>query len=118
MKKFNASIFVKIWLSISVLFLGYIVSMVMIQITGGTLKDRLNTISDSLFPAAKLSQEALSTYEKQIKYYQDAVMMGEADLVNNTNSEAEKVQSDLNKILDLKNLNTGRVDEIQGILQT
>jgi methyl-accepting chemotaxis protein len=118
MKKFNASIFVKIWLSISVLFLGYIISMVMIQVTGGTLKVRLNTISESLFPAAKISQEALSNYEKQIKYYQDAVMMGEAEMVASARAEADKVLSSLNQILDLKNLGKERVDEIRRISES
>ncbi|MBU4316918.1 MAG: hypothetical protein KKF30_06550 [Proteobacteria bacterium] len=118
MKKFNASIFVKIWLSISMLFLGYIVSMVMIQVTGGAIKDRLNTISGSLFPAAKISQEALATYEKQIKFYQDAVMMGEVDLVNNAKSESDKVLTALNRILGLENLKRDRVNEIQSIHQT
>ena len=118
MKKINASIFVKIWLSVSVLFVGYIISMVMIQSTSGTIKTRLNIISDSLFPAAIIGQDTLAIYEKQLKFYQDAVMMGESDMVDNAFAESESLQSNLAKILQLKNLNPERVAEIQRLRQT
>ena len=118
MKKLNVSIFVKIWLSVSVLFLGYIISMIMIQSTGGKLKSGLNTISGSLFPAATISQQALANFEDQLKFYQDAVMMGEISLVDKATESSEQVQVHLQKIMALKDLDKNRRNELQEINQS
>ena len=108
MKQLNKSISVKIWLSVSVLIIGYVVSMILVQTTGGKIKTRLNRVSDSLFPAAAISQNAVANFEKQTKLYQDAVMMGEAALVANATEESEKVKSYLNEIAALAGLTRER----------
>ena len=112
MKKTNISIFVKIWLSVSVLFLGYIISMIMIQSTGGKVRNRLGIISASLFPAAGLGQQAASHFEDQVKLYKDAVMMGEVSLVEKATEESAKTLSILDRIVALNDVSPARKNEI------
>ena len=115
MKKLNLSIFLKIWLSISVLIVGYVVSMILIQTTGGKIKTRLNTVSENLFPAAAISQNAVATFEKQAKLYQDAVMMGEISLVENASEESAKILAYLGKIKSLDGLNRDRLESVEAL---
>ena len=112
MKKLNLSIFLKIWLSISVLIIGYVISMILIQTTGGKIKARLNTASENLFPAATISQNAVATFEKQAKLYQDAVMMGEMSLVENAAGESSKIKEYLGLIKSLKGISSERLQAV------
>lgn len=113
MKKQNLSLFVKIWLSISILIVGYVISMIMIQITGGKIKAGLNVVSETLFPAATFSQNAVAVFEKQTKLYQDAIMMGESTLVEDAAEESEKVVSSLQQIAALEGLNRDRAHTVE-----
>ena len=115
MKKQNLSIFVKIWLSISVLIVGYVISMILIQSTGGKIKTGLNVVSETLFPAATISQKAVATFETQTKLYQDAIMMGEVGLVEDAAVESEEVVSFLKQIADLERLSPKRVQAVEGL---
>jgi methyl-accepting chemotaxis protein len=113
MKKLNLSIFLKIWLSISVLIMGYVISMILIQTTGGKIKTRLNVVTETLFPAAAMSQNAVATFEKQTKLYQDAVMMGEASLVEKAADESKRVVSFLGDTCALGGLNPDRLNTVE-----
>ena len=113
MKKVNLSIFVKIWLSVCVLIAGYIISMIMIQSTGGKIKNELTVISESAFPAASIGQEVVSDFDKQLKFYEDAVVTGEVNLVEKAGDESLKVQTHLKDLLQLDDLSDSRKSEIQ-----
>ena len=115
MKKLNLSIFLKIWLSISVLIIGYVISMILIQTTGGKIKTRLNLVSENLFPAATISQNTLSTFEKQTKLYQDAVMMGEVSLVENAAAESARIVEYLRLIKSLDGLSRERLQTVESL---
>lgn len=48
----------KIWLSVGVFILGYVLSTALSQIQGHETRAELQVTSDSLFPAAQRGQEA------------------------------------------------------------
>jgi hypothetical protein len=113
MKKSNTSIFVKIWLSVGVLIIGYVISMIMVQATGGKIKNQLGVISGSLFPAAGLSREAVGHFERQLKFYEDAVLLGEAEMVQSASLASKEVRTSLKNLLNLGRLSEDRIKEIQ-----
>ncbi len=118
MKKQKLSIYLKIWLSISVLIIGYLVSMIMIQITGGKIKAGLNDVSGTLFPAATISQNAVAAFEKQTKFYQDAIMMGETSMIDDATAESKTVVSYLQQMVALEGLNRERAKTVRDLEQS
>lgn len=81
MKRINAPIFMKIWLSIGFLVLGYVASMFQYNISGMRVREDLVRISKEFFPAAITLREAKTQFEHQLKMYEDAVLMGEPENV-------------------------------------
>jgi hypothetical protein len=65
----------KIWLSIGVFGLGYVLTMVMGQIQGLNTERTLRNTSEALFPAAQRSQEAETEFQRMVKGFGDAVMV-------------------------------------------
>ena len=54
----------KIWLSVGVFILGYVISTALGQIQGAEARASLRATSDALFPAAQRSQEAESAFQR------------------------------------------------------
>jgi hypothetical protein len=65
----------KIWLSIGVFVLGFVLATALGQIQGRSTEATLRTTSDSLFPAAQRSQEAQARSERMVKGFGDAVVV-------------------------------------------
>jgi methyl-accepting chemotaxis protein len=112
MKKKNLSIFQKIWLSVSILFAGYIISMALITSQGMRVEKDLHKVSEVLFPAAKISQNAVESFKKQVKLYEDSVMLAEIDLLNKAVEASNDVKSSINDILKLNDLSQARKNEL------
>jgi methyl-accepting chemotaxis protein len=65
----------KIWLSVGVFILGYVLSTGLSQVQGSEARASLRTTSAALFPAAQRSQEAESAFQRMVKGFGDAVIM-------------------------------------------
>jgi len=65
----------KIWLSIGVFILGYVLSTALSQIQDREARSSLRATSSALFPAAQRSQEAESAFQRMVKGFSDAVIM-------------------------------------------
>lgn len=96
----SLSISKKIVASLFILIIGYFISMLYGYIVGGQTIHSLKNTSDYLFPATIQSQAALGAFNEQVKMYNDAVMLGDAEKLTTAKDEAAKVQ------LALKNLST------------
>jgi hypothetical protein len=59
----------KIWGSISIFAVGFVLLLALMQWTGAESRIRLGTASDSLFPAALSSQQATASFQKMMKRY-------------------------------------------------
>ncbi len=101
----SLSIIQKVWVSIGLLIIGYFVSTIFGFIGGKETESKLNDVSEYLFPATKESQLALSSFNDQIKLYNDAVMMGDETLVDAAKEKSEKAASHLGNIINLTRLN-------------
>ena len=118
MEKKHSSILLKIWLSISILVLGYIVSIVLTQLTGRKIESGLSLVSQTQYPAAMNIKNTLSSFEKQAKLYEDAVMMGEPKLIEKANEEFSKAKISTDKIASLRGLSNNRRNDIEAIMHS
>ena len=98
------SIAKKIWLSFSILVIGYSVSIFLGFRLGQQTELRLRNVSESLFTAATQSQVALTAFNEQIKSYNSAVLMEDEGLFESAQQEAGTVQQALHIIAGLEGL--------------
>lgn len=112
----SLSIAKKIWLSLSILIMGYLVSTGIGFVLGGQTESRLHNVSENLFTASTQGQAALSAFEEQIKFYNDVVMIGNmGNAVGSSQEKAEHVQKALQTIARLKGLSLRRLNEVREI---
>ena len=69
----------KIWLSVGVFALGFILSIILGQIQGLLTERELGITSSALFPAAQKAQEAQAAFERMLKGFGDAVITQDKD---------------------------------------
>ncbi|MCP4107582.1 MAG: HAMP domain-containing protein [Desulfobacteraceae bacterium] len=109
----SLSIAKKIWLSLSILIIGYLGSMAYGFVVGQRTERRLEIVSKHMFSAAIQSRIALTAFNEQIRLYQDAHMTGETDSLDKAEKESEKVKEALKNIHDKKGLNKKRLKEVE-----
>ena len=97
----SKSISGKIWASLGILMLGYLLSISFGFWTGKNTESRLTSVDAYLFPASHKSQTALTAFDNQLKMYQDAYLTGELGLISNADTEAAKAQDALKEIIGL-----------------
>ncbi|MGB5157933.1 methyl-accepting chemotaxis protein [Desulfobacterium sp. N47] len=97
----NLSMSKKIWLSMSILVIGYFLTMVFGFGMGIRMESRMLSVSNYLFPASNLAQEALTAFKDQVRLYNDGIMLGDSETINRAGNEAENVQKALGGILNL-----------------
>jgi methyl-accepting chemotaxis protein len=68
----------KIWLSVGVFALGFVLSTTLGQIQGLLTERELGATSSALFPAAQKSQDAQAAFERMLKGFGDAVITQDA----------------------------------------
>src|SRR5260370_42630786 len=69
----------RIWLSIGIFILGFIISMGLQQWQGIETEKTLRTTSEGLFPSAQMSQGAAAAFHRAIKNYSDAVLIQDSE---------------------------------------
>lgn len=117
MRKRSLTIAAKIWLSLSILVLGYLILVILSFHLERSMKTRLRDVSEALIPAAKQSELAYAAFNEQIRLYNDAVMMGEESLIGSAQSYAEKSRVALQIIVNLEELNPQQKEMIREILE-
>jgi len=101
----------KIWLSIAVFVLGFVVATVLGQLQGRSTESALRTASESLFPAAQQSQNGANGFEKMVKGFSDAVMTQDASGVEQSAAEGRQVVESLRGLSSLSGSTADRRDE-------
>ncbi len=105
----------KIWISLAVLVLGYLISTLTGFVFGRHVENRLVNTSDALFPAAQQAQQALTAFNEQIKLYNDAVMLGDADMVETAGASSGASLEALATIAGLSGLNAAHGKEARDL---
>lgn len=100
----------KIWMGISLLVAGYALSTVVGYQQTHHQRETISLLSDEIFPATQLSQQAYSEFNLQAKYYNDAVVMGEVELLTSANSSSARVIGYLNQVAGQEGINPELAD--------
>ncbi|MBT8342648.1 MAG: response regulator [Desulfatitalea sp.] len=101
MKNNSLSISRKIWLSMSVLIIGYFFSMVLGFYLGFRMEQRLAGVSDQIFPLSQKSEFALTTFKEMARLYTDAVMIGDVALSDRAGVLSTELQQTLAEMSEL-----------------
>jgi len=112
-KRPRFNIITKIWFSIGVLIIGYLISTIIGFGLGSITEKRIQIVSDFLFPGTTQSREAKSAFKEQMDLYEDAVMSGEEIFVEAAQKKANKGIQSLKVILLLGELNDDKKKEVQ-----
>ena len=104
----------KIWFSISLLIVGYLVLIVLGLKLEMNMKSQLRGVSQSMIPVAKHSEIALTAFNDQTKLYEEVLMTGEEALIESARVKADTVRRSLEVLLHLTSpSNPLKADEIQ-----
>jgi methyl-accepting chemotaxis protein len=94
----------KIWFSISILILGYLINTVTGYVLGKSTESGLLDISQSVFPASVLSQGAETAFNDEIRLYNDAIIFGDEERLAEAVESGKQVQAELKDISALDGL--------------
>ncbi len=98
----------KIWLSIGIVVLGYVISTTLGQVQGLRTEGVLRTASEAMFPAAQRSQEAEAGFQRMVKGFGDAVMVQDAAALDRAAEEGRRVVEGLSAVAAIPGLAPGR----------
>ncbi|MGD0301109.1 MAG: methyl-accepting chemotaxis protein, partial [Bryobacteraceae bacterium] len=107
------SITAKIWLSIGVFGLGYVLATVLGQIQGLGTEGTLRSTSEALFPATQRSQEAESAFQQMVKGFSDAVMVQDASGLAHAAEDGRRVVENLNTLASVTGLSAQRSEDVR-----
>jgi methyl-accepting chemotaxis protein len=101
----------KIWLSVGVFILGYVLSTALSQIQGRQARTSLRATSEALFPAAQHSQEAESAFQRMVKGFGDAVIMQDASGLDRAAEDGREAVAALKAVAAISDLAAERAGE-------
>ena len=111
MKRLNIT--AKIWLSIGVFVLGYVLSMILGQFQGRRTETMLRTTSDALFPAAQRSPEAATLFDRMVKDFGDAVVTQDKTGLDRASEDGQKAVEALKSIGAIPGLSSERAEQVE-----
>jgi len=91
----------KIWISISLLITGYMVSIFIIFVSGDRMEQQLHLASSALAPAAQNIQEVSAWFEHEIEQYEEAYTLDSPDSLNIAVEKAKIIETTLGEIAEL-----------------
>jgi methyl-accepting chemotaxis protein len=103
----------KIWLSVGVFALGFVLSTTLGQIEGLLTERELGVTSAALFPAAQRSQDAQAAFERMLKGFGDAVITQDKDGLGHAADDGAIAVQDLKAIATIPGLAEDRTAEGQ-----
>jgi methyl-accepting chemotaxis protein len=109
MKRLNIT--AKIWLSIGVFVLGFVIATILGHVQGVTTENTLRVTSEALFPAALRSQEATTSFQKMAKGFSDAVMIQDAGALEKAAEEGRSTVAGLEALAAINGISAARADE-------
>lgn len=111
MRRFNIT--AKIWLSVGVFALGFVLSIALGQFQGLLTERELSNTSSALFPAAQKSQDAQAAFERMLKGFGDAVITQDKDGLSHAADDGQQAVQDLKAVAAIPALQPDRAAEAQ-----
>jgi uncharacterized protein YoxC len=103
----------KIWLSVGVFALGFILSTSLGQLQGLLTERELGATSSALFPAAQKSQNAQAEFERMLKGFGDAVITQDKDGLGRAAADGGLAVQELKAVAAIPGLAPERAAEAQ-----
>ncbi len=102
----------RIWLSIGIFILGFLISMGLQQVQGIETEKTLRTTSEVLFPSAQMSQGAESAFDAAIKDFSDAVLIQDSEGLRHAAEEGLSAVVNLRSVAAIRGLSTARSRQV------
>lgn len=106
----------RIWISISILVIAYMVSLAFSWWNSKVIQKKLPHISNFAVSATELSQSILSGFDRQTEFYEKAVMLGEAERIQNAIDVSGKVSVDLSRLNSMDGVSRELNKSIESLL--
>ena len=100
----------KIWLSVGVFILGFVLTTVLGQVQSRETRMGLRNTSEELFPAAQRSQDAESAFQRMVKGFGDAVVVQDAGGLDRAAGDGREAVAALKAIAAIQGLPAGRAE--------
>ncbi len=107
----HLNITAKIWLSIGVFILGYVLATVLGQVQGLTTEARLQSTGAALFPAAQSAQEAEAAFQRMSTAFSNAVLLQDACALEGAGKEGQTVVASLRTISTIRGIDPARAHQ-------
>ncbi len=108
---------VKIGASLSVLIIGYALSVLFSYYNSAKIQDKLPSVSDFAIISTEISQKIIVGFERQNKLYENAVMTGEADMIEDAKKEAAQILTSLERLAKLEAIRQKTGTEIASVVK-
>jgi len=108
----------KIWLSIGIFVLGFVLATVLSQVEGLNTESTMRTTSDALFPAAQQSQAAETAFQSAVKGFGDAVVMQDAAGLDHAAEGGRKMVEGLHALAAISGLSAERTGQAAHLAST
>jgi two-component system sensor histidine kinase/response regulator len=94
----------RIWLSIGIFILGFLISMGLQQVQGIETEKTLRITSEVLFPSAQMSQSAEAAFYRAIKNFSDAVLVQDSGGLRHAEEEGFNAVENLRAMAAIRGL--------------
>ena len=101
----------KIWLSVGVFILGYVLSTALSQIQDRAARATLRRTSEAVFPAAQRSQEGEAAFQRMVKGFGDAVIMQDASGLERAGEDGRQAVAALKAVAAIPGLPAARLED-------
>jgi signal transduction histidine kinase/CheY-like chemotaxis protein len=108
----NRSVTTKIWLSIGIFVLGFILNTAMQQVQGLEREREMRIASNALFPAAQRIQSAEAAFDRMSKNFSDAVLTQEPSGLRQGQAEGKAAVAILGELGGIRGLAPERIAEV------
>jgi hypothetical protein len=112
----RVSITAKIWLSLGIFMAGMVLSTILSQALGLSAEAALRVTVSALFPSVQQSERAEKSFERTIKTFSDAVLVQDAEKLDDAATSGRDVVTALRTITTTQGLSTERKAEAERIV--
>jgi len=95
------SIKMKFWIGVIAILIGYTSSISMFYFSSNMVLNKMKSVSEANFPASKLGQKLLGNFRNHVKLFNDSVLVGDINKIQEAQEIGKTCSSDLKKLIEL-----------------
>ena len=105
----------KVWLSVGIFILGFVISTVLGQVHGLTTENEVRTASNALLPAVQRTQEADAAFQKALKAFSLAVMTQDKSQLSQAAQQGRNTVELLRGVAGTSTLSAGESERVTNL---